>query len=128
MKYEVANDKILIYDKEDFNAKHILECGQIFRYKKLENGHYVLLSQDKKAEVFEHDFGYEIITKDTLYFENFFDLKTDYSKIKKVLSKQNKTLELASQFGNGIRILNQPPHEMIFSFIISGNQNENDLP
>ena len=123
MKYEIANDKITIFEKEDFNPKHIFECGQIFRYKKISESEYVVFSQDKTAQIIENKDNYEIATKDIEYFENFFDLKNDYSKIKLSLSNQNETLKSAIEFGHGIRILNQQPFEMIISFIISANNN-----
>ena len=123
MKYQITNDKILILEKNDFNATHILECGQIFRYKKLEDGSYILYSDDKFATLKETPTNYEIITKDVAYFENFFDLKNDYSSIKSTLKNQSDTMKLATNFGYGIRILNQPVFEMIISFIISANNN-----
>lgn len=122
MKYEITKDKIIIYDKTQFNSKHILECGQIFRYKQLSNEHFIVYSADKFAEIIEHNNYYEIITADINYFENFFDLKTDYSKIKSSLVG-NQTLKNACEYGYGIRILNQQPLETIISFIISANNN-----
>lgn len=123
MKYEILADRISILDKDDFNSKHILECGQIFRYRNIGENNYILFSGDKKAEIIETQNGYDIFSNDLLYFENFFDLKTDYSNIKQTLSCQNSTLALATKFGCGIRILNQAPFEMIISFIISANNN-----
>ena len=122
MKYQTENQKIIVFDKNEFNPKHILECGQIFRYKNIKNNDYVVYSLDKKAEIFERPDCYEIITNDVSYFENFFDLKNDYSVIKSKL-KSNPTLKDAVEFGYGIRILNQSPIETIFSFIISANNN-----
>lgn len=122
MKYQIAKDKISIFDKDDFDPIHILECGQIFRYKKSGNG-FVVYSQNKLATIKTFDDHFEILTTDTAYFENFFDLKNDYSALKTRLSKQSETLKLATEFGSGIRILNQNPVEMIFSFIISSNNN-----
>ena len=36
MEYQILKDKIIIKDFRDFNIEHILECGQIFTYKKLD--------------------------------------------------------------------------------------------
>ena len=123
MKYKLENNKISILDKSDFNATHILECCQIFRYKKIDDGSYILYSDNKFATIKETATSYEIITKDVAYYENFFDLKNDYSKIKSTLQNQSDTMKLATNFGYGIRILNQPVFEMIISFIISANNN-----
>lgn len=123
MKYQITKDKIIINDKTDFNAKHILECGQIFRYKKLSESQYEVFSDKYKAVVTEKQNGYEINSADIDYFENFFDLSNDYSQIKKNLSAKNDTLKKAIEFASGIRILNQPPLEMIVSFILSANNN-----
>lgn len=122
MIYEIKNNIIKVYDKSQFNPKHILECGQVFRFGLDENNNYYVISKDKKATIIEHTDCYEIISNSPEYFVNYFDLNTDYNEIKKVLSK-NKVLSKAIPYGYGIRILNGDPAEMIFSYIISQNNN-----
>lgn len=118
--FEISKDKILV-SKEDFNIEHILYCGQIFSYEQVKNG-FVVYSIDKKAVVREKEKYYEISTKDIEYFVNFFDLDTDYSKIKKELGKFNMLKE-PLKFGYGIRILKNNKFEMLISFIVSANNN-----
>ena len=120
MEYKILKDRIEIFGKDDFNAEHILECGQVFSYVKTD--HYIVFSADKKAEIFDTENGVEIFTADPQYFENYFDLKTDYSKIKKQL-KTHKILEKPIKFGYGIRILRQSLFETLISFIVSQNNN-----
>lgn len=122
MIYKLENSIIKVFDKTQFNPKHILECGQVFRYGTDENGNYFVISKDNKATIIERDNCYEIISNNPNYFVNYFDLNTDYNEIKKTLSK-NKTLSKMIPFGEGIRILNGDAHEMIFSYIISQNNN-----
>lgn len=122
MIYEIKNNIIFVFDKTQFSPEHILECGQVFRYGKDENGNYYVISKDKKAEITEKQNCYEIISDDANYFVEYFDLNTDYNKIKSKL-KQNKTLSPMVDFGYGIRILKADPLEMIFSFTISQNNN-----
>ena len=119
--YTIKDDKIFIKNKEDFVPMHILECGQIFRYKKTDKG-YVVFSKDHKAVIQEKETGYEIATDDISYFIEFFDLDTDYSIIKNALSKDT-VLKQAIDYGKGIRILKNDLFEMIISFIISANNN-----
>lgn len=121
MKYEKFKDRILVFDKCDFCPQHILECGQIFAFKKTDFG-YVLWSKDQKAELIEFSNYYEIKTDNTDYFEKFFDLENDYSKIKFQLCKFDIMKE-PIKFGYGIRILKNDPFEMLISFIISANNN-----
>ena len=56
------------------------------------------------------------------YFENFFDLKTDYSLVKKKLSKF-QIMQKPIKFGYGIRILKNDLFEVLISFIVSANNN-----
>lgn len=121
MECRLHGNFIEITGKEDFNARHILECGQIFTCKKIGNG-YEVLSLDKKAIIRETECGYEIRTEDVKYFENFFDLKTDYGEIKKDLSGY-PILKRPIEFGYGIRILKQDLFETLIGFIISSNNN-----
>lgn len=121
MKYLLQKKKIDILSKDDFNPEHILECGQVFSYDKTEKG-YIVYPQNHLAKIVENEKGYIIFCDDEKYFENYFDLKTDYGKIKKVLSKFD-ILQKPMQFGYGIRILRQDLFEMLISFIISANNN-----
>lgn len=120
MNYQIVRNKIKIEGKEDFNPEHIFECGQIFSYQK--GQHWTIFSKDKKAIVVETEDGFDIITDSTTYFENFFDLKTNYGEIKTSLSK-HKILQQPIKFGYGIRILKQDLFEMLISFIVSANNN-----
>lgn len=122
MQYEKTKNKIIVKDKTCFNIAHILECGQIFNYEKLESG-YIVFSKDKMAMVKEFDHYYEIETKDVNYFINFFDLDNNYNEIKRALLGRYDFLDRAINFGYGIRILKQDALEMIVSFIISANNN-----
>ena len=121
MKYTKEKNGIKILDKEDFCPKHILECGQIFCYKK-DGDRYIVYPQNKYAEIKEKDYGYFIETDDADYFENFFDLQNDYGQIKKNLSAF-PVLDKPIKFGHGIRILNQNLFEILISFILSSNNN-----
>lgn len=121
MKYILEKDCIKIYDKEDFNPEHILECGQVFCYDKI-GDEYIVYPQDKVASIKEFDDYYLIKTKNPSFFEFFFDLNNDYGEIKQELNK-HEVMQKPIKFGHGIRILNQNLFEMTISFIISSNNN-----
>lgn len=121
MKYVLNSYNIEIFGKEDFSPSHILECGQIFSYKKLEDC-WQVFSGDKMAKIYEKESGFVIETDDVQYFEKFFDLKTDYGALKKQLGKFEILAE-PIKFGYGIRILKQNLFETLISFIVSANNN-----
>lgn len=121
MEYEILKNKIIIKDLTDFNVVQCFDCGQIFRFQII-NNEAVVLSKNKKAKLITEKDCVIIETQDVEYFEMFFDLKTDYSKIKKQLNN-NPVLRDAVKYGYGIRILNNDAFEMIVSFIISANNN-----
>ena len=111
------------YPSEYFNVADTLECGQIFRYKKLEGEQYAVYSQDKYAELETVDNKVIVRTLERDYFWRFFDLDTDYASKVKRISAISPLMKEAAEFGKGIRILNQDLTEMTFSFIISANNN-----
>ena len=111
------------YPKQYFNIRDTLECGQIFRYKVLQNGGYCVYSLDKYAELFYDGNDVAVKTADKEYFWHFFDLDTDYAAKVSKISAISPLMKEASDFGKGMRILNQDLTEMIFSFIISANNN-----
>lgn len=135
MDYQISKDKIIITDISQFNIEHILECGQVFRYKKI-GENYVVFSKDKMAQINviknkqNEIISYEIITKNTDYFTHYFDLNTNYNKVKDNILKKcsfqnfdNNFIKKAIDFGYGIRLLNQDHFETIISFVISQNNN-----
>lgn len=121
MKYKIEKNKIIIEDLSQFNIKHILDCGQIFRYQIKENV-AIVNSIDKYAKIYTYQNKVEILTSNVDYFVNFFDLETNYTKIKTEL-KKDVFLSSAVEFGYGIRILKNDFFEMLVSFIISANNN-----
>lgn len=117
---------------EDFQAAHIFECGQCFRWNRLPDSNlYCGVAGGRVAAVHTScDATGTIITianADLADFESFwksyFDFERDYSKIKAELSKKDSYLREAAAFGNGIRILRQEPFETLISFILSANNN-----
>lgn len=121
MKYYTEENKIIIPSNNEFNIKHILECGQVFRFK-IQSYGYDVYSLHHKASVFCQKDSTIIECDDVNYFINYFDLNTNYDKIKLQLSSDSM-LKGAVEFGWGIRILKQNALETIISFIISANNN-----
>lgn len=115
----------IIYDKEFFDIKDTLCCGQIFRFTEAGEG-YLVFSADKCAYCYEEGKNsvIECSACDEEYFYDFFDLKRDYSSV--VFAAENfgiPVLSTAAKLGKGIRILNQNAEEALFSFIVSQNNN-----
>ncbi len=120
MNYEILDDGIFIPSTPDFDAKHTIECGQVFRYRPRDFG-YTIYTLSHKADIYCQKGGTKIICKNKKYFIKYLDLDTNYAIIKSQLDKQN--LSDAINYGAGIHILHQDPLEMIISFIISANNN-----
>lgn len=124
MNYQIEKNIIKIYSKDEFNPMHILECGQVFSFKK-EGEKYIVFPINKYAEIQEKNDYYEIKVlkiEDLEYFVNYFDLNTDYNLIKTQLKEFN-IIHNPIKFGYGIRILNQDIFETLISFIVSANNN-----
>lgn len=114
-------NKIIINRPNTFNSKHILDSGQMFRYN-FDKDHYEVISKGLICELYTYEDRIEIITTEPNYFYNFFDLDTDYNEIINTLNNEYG-LFMATDYGKGIRILNQDPYETIINFIISSNNN-----
>jgi len=121
---EEKNDSVVVSNVRDFNLKHILECGQCFRWKREDDGSYVGVAGKRAAKVSFNGDKLTIINANSDDFINFwynyFDLGTDYSDIKKKLAK-DEIMKKAIDFGYGIRLLRQDLWEMVISFILSAN-------
>ncbi len=123
----MKEQKYVIENSTSFELKDIFECGQCFRWNKEENGSYtgvfgknvLNVKKEENKIIFEGIVNGDIKEVVTYYF----DLDTDYDKIKKELSKIDEHLKQSTAFGKGIRILRQDLWETIISFIISANNN-----
>lgn len=120
-------EKYIIEDQDSFDIVHIFECGQCFRWNKMDENTYIgvirgaviKVKQEGKNITFigvaEKDF------KDTINY--YFDLNTNYSEYKNELANIDNFMKESIKFGSGIRILRQDLWECIISFIISANNN-----
>ena len=112
---------------DSFEPKHIFECGQCFRWNKQDDGSYTGVFGNNILNV-------KKINNDIIFCGNldgnikeicrkYFDLDTDYNKIKEELSKIDENVKTSIKYGEGIRILKQDKWETLISFIISANNN-----
>lgn len=110
----------------DFDLEQTFDCGQCFRWTRLENGdfHGVAFGRELTVGAKDDEIIFYNTTEDDFknIWSDYFDLDTDYSQIKSILS-QDEILNKASKYAHGIRILNQDPWETVCSFIISQNNN-----
>ncbi len=117
----------ILENAKSFEPVHVFECGQCFRWNKEADGSYtgvfgnnvINVKKEKSNIVF---FGVCEENIKTICTE-YFDLNTDYEKIKDNLSSIDDYLKNSIQYGQGIRILKQDLWETVISFIISANNN-----
>lgn len=130
MKITEADNGLILEGVRDFDAKHIFECGQCFRWVREEDGSYTGVAYGRVLNVrSDYDKGTVILDNTNLLdFQNiwfdYFDFGRDYSAVKEALSK-DPVLDMTINYGKGIRILKQEPWELLISYIISAN---NSIP
>lgn len=126
MKISYSNNNLILTNVADFCLEHIFECGQCFRWEKQPDGSYMGIAYSTPLKIAQS--GDTVTLYDTTIEQfnsvwyNYFDLGTDYSAIKEALSV-DPVLKKASEFGGGIRLLNQDFWECTVSFIISQSNN-----
>jgi N-glycosylase/DNA lyase len=110
----------------DFNLDHTLSCGQVFRWKKLDDGFWygvigkrvVKIRQDSDFLFFASNNNKYINT----IIKQYFNLNVNYKAIIKSISKAPKIRKMITS-SYGLRILKQDPWECLISYIISINKN-----
>ena len=123
----MKEQRYILENQDSFELKDIFECGQCFRWNEQDDGSYTgviknsIINVKKENEniVFTGNCDGDIKN----LIEYYFDLNTDYEKMKQKLSNIDGYLKTSIEYGKGIRILNQDLWEMIISFIISANNN-----
>ena len=126
MDYKKDGKDILLR-QPDLDLDETLDCGQAFRWEKVDENTYKgaflnqkLVISHEKDDVFRlHDTTAEQL-EDIWY--DYFDLSVDYGEIKRRFS-EDETLSKACKYAGGIRILRQDSWEALSSFIISQNNN-----
>lgn len=116
---------------QNFDIEQIFDCGQCFRFSAVNKENTAVTTYEGVA--FDRYIKIEQ-TSDKVTFYNtdeaefgsvwrpFLDLDTDYASIIDGFS-DDKTLNEAAHFADGIRILKQDKWETLCSFIISQNNN-----
>ena len=118
----------------DFNLEHIFDCGQCFRWNPEDDGSYTGVAFDKRINVrfapydeggFNGDLFLSPCTEQEYLeiWKDYFDMDRDYGRLKLELAEEDDVVSRAIPYGEGIRILRQDLNEVIFSFIISQNNN-----
>ncbi len=126
MEIIIKENNLLLKNVKDFNLLHIFECGQCFRFNKLDDSSYIGVAKGKVLRISQKDD--TVILYDTTESDfyniwyDFFDFSRDYTLIKNRLDV-DPIMHEAIKYGDGIRILNQDLWEMIVSFIISSSNN-----
>lgn len=110
----------------DFSLMETLECGQCFRYEKLEENKYLVIASNKYIilnQDIENNTIYFHTTneEDIVFWKNYFHGDGDYNEIKLTLRKNDKIMAEAIDYCSGIRLIKQDFFETLISFIISQN-------
>ena len=126
---------LLVEGVQDFSLPQILDCGQCFTFSPIPvsdaldglcqtwqgwtGEHLLTISQHQNGSLLFHGVDAEQFES---FWRRYFDLDTDYSRIKSQL-EQDPVLRQAIQYAPGIRILRQDGWEALCCFIISQNNN-----
>ncbi len=119
---------IVLKDVKDFDLLQIFECGQCFRFERIDNDSltFKLVAMGRKLIIKQNENELTLFNTDRREFDlvwyDYFSFATDYSEIKEKLST-DETIKKAIQIGEGIRILKQDLWETVISFIVSQNNN-----
>ena len=114
-------------DVKCFNLKYTLECGQCFRWNKIDENAYIGVVKDRvlkvrqeENKIFVKSDKEENLEKVVRYY---FDLDRDYEKLEKKIVLIDDNIAKAVKNTSGLRNLNQDFFEMLISYIISANNN-----
>ncbi|MDR3092069.1 MAG: N-glycosylase [Clostridiales bacterium] len=117
---------VILSNFDSFDVEQTLECGQCFRFTRLEPKDYEIVAMGRRLRLTQTDGEIRLFPCSRAEFSevwaDYFDLSRDYAEIKRALSADDEVMRRAAEFGGGIRILNQDRLETLVSFIISQNK------
>ena len=101
----------------------IADSGQAFRIRDIDETHTELVAFGRYLQIADlgnNEFAFSCSeTEFSSIWEEYFDLKRDYSSIVRSIDPEDEYLKDAAAFSNGIRILKQDIFETTISYIIS---------
>lgn len=119
--------KEIIIDVTCFNLKYTLECGQCFRWNKIDEEYYIGVIKDRVIKIKQKGNKLYVSSDNMNNLENviyeYFDFNTNYINIEERISKIDENVNNAVKNTSGIHILNQDFFETLISYIISANNN-----
>ncbi len=119
-------NSVTVHNVKNFSACDTFNSGQCFRFNKISEGVFAGVAHGRYIEVSceNGDLKIQRSTREDFYniWYDYFDLAFDYEGCIKSFSF-DRTLQKASSFCSGIRILHQDLWETVCSFIISQNNN-----
>lgn len=110
---------------DDFLINQILECGQCFRYKKLDEMSYRVIAKGLVLHVKQDGQELQFDCDEEVYddvWRDYFDMERDYVSVMDGLRKKDHYLKEAIMLCHGVRILQQDVFEMLITFILSQNK------
>jgi N-glycosylase/DNA lyase len=108
--------------KGDFSLKHTLECGQFFRWEKIDDWYYIV-TNDTLVKVRQENGNLEYFTKpdrNPEFISNVFRFDDDFEGIIDEINRDDVMNEATSRH-RGLRLMRQEPFECLISFITSSN-------
>lgn len=110
-----------------FNLKYTLECGQCFRWKKIDDDYYIGIIKDRVIKIKQVDNDIYVLSNKEENLEEvikeYLSLDVDYSKIEERIVLVDESVRKAVSNTTGLRFLKQDFFETIISYIISANNN-----
>lgn len=124
---EIYEEKgnLILSGVRDFSLLETFDCGQCFRWEKTGDAYFgIAYGLPLKIDQAGDAITLYNTSRDTWdkVWSRYFDMERDYGEIKTRLSS-DPVMREASDFGGGIRILDQEPFECLISFIISASNN-----
>ena len=109
----------------DFNLHDTVTCGQIFRFKVLDDNSYTVILSDRVVNLKLEGNKLFIDSSNMDNIEsvvrNYFDLDYDYNLVnKKIISIDQDNEKIVSSC-KGLKMINEPKLEVIISYILSAN-------
>lgn len=111
--------------EKPFKLDDTVNCGQIFRFFKQEDGSYDIIIKDRVINVYMDENYLCVSSNNEENLEKivraYFDLDNDYESVNEFLVNKDEKIRAATEFSNGLMMIKQDPFETIMSYIISTN-------
>ena len=114
--------EIILSHNQQFSLERTLNCGQVFRWERSDDGWWIGVVGDRVIQIQQEDKRLTFKGAPSSFIKKYFSLDLDLQPVLKSINR-DPFIHIAINRCKGLRLIRQPKWECLISYICSTNSN-----